>query len=65
VAAGAGVAIVSSLVARPFVASRQVVRVAIQGVTMTRALSAIHRPGRSLVHLDRALLQAISGPLRS
>jgi DNA-binding transcriptional LysR family regulator len=59
VAAGAGVAIASSLVARSFIEARRVVRVPIDGVVMRRAFATIHRPGRSLASLDRALLQAV------
>ncbi|HUX33025.1 MAG TPA: LysR substrate-binding domain-containing protein, partial [Gemmatimonadaceae bacterium] len=64
VAAGAGVAIVSSLVTRPFIDARRVVRVAIDGVEMRRAFSTIHRPGRSLATLDRALVQTLPAPSR-
>lgn len=64
VAAGAGVAIVSSLVTRPFLDARRVVRVAIDGVEMRRAFSTIHRPGRSLATLDRALVQTLAPPAR-
>jgi DNA-binding transcriptional LysR family regulator len=60
VAAGAGVAIVSALVTRSFVDARRVVRVAIDGVEIRRAFTTIHRPGRSLAALDRALLQAVA-----
>ncbi len=59
VAAGAGVAIVSALVARPFVEARRVVHVPIDGVAIRRAFSSIHRPGRTLAGLDRRLLQAL------
>ena len=59
VAEGAGVAIVSSLVARSFLASRRVARVAVRGLEMRRAFSVVHRPGRSLGAVDRALLQAV------
>lgn len=64
VAAGAGVAIVSSLVTRSFIDAKRVVRVAIDDVEMRRAFNTIHRPGRSLPALDRALLQALPGPSR-
>ncbi|MDE3172927.1 MAG: hypothetical protein KGN74_07635, partial [Gemmatimonadota bacterium] len=61
VAAGAGVAIVSALVAGPAVHARRVVRVAIHGVSMRRPFSVVHRPGRTLSTLDRALLRAVGG----
>ncbi len=59
VAAGAGVAIVSALVARSFLDAKRVVRVAIDGVEIRRAFSSIHRPGRTLAGLDRELLQTL------
>ncbi len=59
VAAGAGVAIVSSLVARSFLDGRRVARVAIDGVQVRRAFTTIHRPGRTPAALDRALLRAV------
>lgn len=64
VAAGAGVAIVSSLVAGSFIEPGRVVRVPIDGVEMRRSFATIHRPGRSLASLDRALLQAVIAPRR-
>lgn len=64
VAAGAGVAIVSSLVTRSFLDAGRVVHVPIDGVEMRRAFATIHRPGRSLATLDRALLQAVVPPGR-
>ncbi len=60
VAAGAGVAIVSALVARPLLDARRVARVAIAGVEIRRAFSSIHRPGRTLAGLDRRLLQMLT-----
>lgn len=61
VAAGAGVAIVSALVAAPALHARRVVRVQITGVAMRRPFSLIHRPGRTLPAPDRALLGAVAG----
>jgi DNA-binding transcriptional LysR family regulator len=58
VAAGAGVAIVSRLVAQAFLDARRVARVPIEGLAMTRAFSLVHRPGRTLTVLDRALVRA-------
>jgi DNA-binding transcriptional LysR family regulator len=59
VAAGAGVAIVSALVAQPFLDARRVARVAMDGVEIRRSFSTIHLPGRTLAGLDRALLQLV------
>ena len=60
VAAGAGVAIVSALVARPFIDSKRIARVAIAGVHIRRPFSVIHLPARTLAGLDRKFLQTIA-----
>jgi DNA-binding transcriptional LysR family regulator len=61
VAAGAGVAIVSALVARPLLDAKRLAKVAINGVRIRRAFSIIHRPGRSFAALDRQFLRTLSG----
>lgn len=65
VAAGAGVAIASALVARPFLESRRVARVAIAGVRIRRSFSVIHLPGRNLAGLNRKMLRAITATDRA
>jgi DNA-binding transcriptional LysR family regulator len=59
VAAGAGVGIISELVAAPLLASGAVVRVAVTGLSLVRPLSLVHLPGRTLGRLDRELLRFI------
>ena len=57
--AGAGVGIVSELVAASLLQSGQLVRVAIAGLSLVRPLSLVHLPGRTLGRLDRELLALI------
>lgn len=56
VAAGAGVGIVSAIVAAPFLANGRLARVSLEGLDLARPLSAIHLPGRTLGRLDSLLL---------
>jgi DNA-binding transcriptional LysR family regulator len=56
VASGAGVGIVSELVAAPLLQSGRLARVAIAGLSLVRPLSLVHLPGRTLGRLDRELL---------
>lgn len=57
IAAGAGVGIVSAIVAAPFLASGQLARVTLDGLDLSRPLSAIQLPGRTPGRLDALLLQ--------
>lgn len=59
VAAGAGVGIVSALVAEPFLARRELRRVNLEGLDLGRPLAVIQLPGRTLGRLDGELLAAI------
>src|SRR5579872_7099913 len=59
VAAGAGVAIISELVAAPLVEAGDLVRVPLAGVSLVRPLSLMHLPGRTLGKLDQELLRLI------
>jgi DNA-binding transcriptional LysR family regulator len=59
VAAGAGVAIISGLVAAPLLQSGALVRVPIAGLSLVRALSIVQLPGRTMSRLDRELLRLI------
>ncbi len=59
VATGAGVGIVSELVAAALLQSGQVARVAIAGLSLVRPLSMVHLPGRTLGRLDRELLSLV------
>ena len=60
VAAGAGVGIVSALVARPFLETNAVVAVQVTGLRLTRPLTLVQLPGRSLGRLDEELLSAMA-----
>jgi DNA-binding transcriptional LysR family regulator len=57
IAAGAGVGIVSAIVAAPFLASGQLARVTLDGLDLSRPLSAIQLPGRTPGRLDVLLLE--------
>jgi DNA-binding transcriptional LysR family regulator len=59
VASGAGVGIVSELVAAPLLQSGRLARVAIAGLSLIRPLSLVHLPGRTLGRLDRELLSLV------
>ena len=59
VASGAGVGIVSELVAAPLLHSGRLARVAIAGLSLVRPLSLVHLPGRTLGRLDRELLSLV------
>ena len=59
VASGAGVGIVSELVAAPLLQSGRLARVAIAGLSLVRPLSLVHLPGRTLGRLDRELLSLV------
>lgn len=59
VAAGAGVGIVSAIVAAPFLASGQLARVTLDGLDLSRPLSVVQLPGRTLGRLDALLLAAM------
>jgi DNA-binding transcriptional LysR family regulator len=59
VADGAGVAIVSALVASPLIDAGRLVRVEITGVDLARPFNIITRPNRSVSRLDAALLGQI------
>jgi DNA-binding transcriptional LysR family regulator len=59
VAAGAGIGIISELVAAPLLSTGTVVRVAVAGLSLARPLSVVHLPGRTLGRLDRELLRLI------
>lgn len=59
VADGAGVAIVSALVAAPLVDARRLVRVLIDGVDLSRPLNIIMRPNRSVSRLDASFLDVL------
>jgi DNA-binding transcriptional LysR family regulator len=59
VADGAGVAIVSALVAAPLLASRRLARVEITGVDLTRPLNQIMRPNRTVSRLDALFLDIL------
>lgn len=59
VADGAGVAIVSALVAAPMLDTRRVARVAIAGLDLARPLRFVQRPGRGTGRLDDELLRAV------
>jgi DNA-binding transcriptional LysR family regulator len=59
VASGAGVGIVSELVAASLLQSGQLARVAIANLSLVRPLSLVHLPGRTLGRLDRELLALI------
>ncbi len=59
VAAGAGVGIVSALVAAPFLKAKQVSRVAITGLDLRRPFTLVQLPGRSLAPLDEEFLAGL------
>jgi len=59
VASGAGVGIVSAMVAEPFLARRELSRVNLEGLDLGRPLSVIQLPGRTLGRLDEELLAVI------
>jgi DNA-binding transcriptional LysR family regulator len=59
VAEGAGVAIVSALVAAPLLEARRLVRVEILGVDLSRRFNVITRPNRSLSRLDTDFLDVV------
>ncbi len=59
IAAGAGVGIVSQLVAASLLEAGRVVRVPLAGVSLYRALSLIQLPGRSVGRLDAELLRLV------
>lgn len=59
VAAGAGVGIVSALVAAPFIARHELRRVTLDGLDLGRPLSLIQLPGRTPGLLDSELLAAV------
>jgi DNA-binding transcriptional LysR family regulator len=61
VAQGAGVSIVSALVAAPQLSAKRIARVRVRGLDLRRPFSVIHLPGRSLPALDREFLRAIRG----
>ena len=65
VAAGAGVAIISKLVAAPLLASGRLARVEIAKIWLERPLSLVHLPGRTLAPLDQVLLRLIMRPADS
>jgi DNA-binding transcriptional LysR family regulator len=64
VAAGAGVAIVSALVAAPFVQSKEVVPVVLSGIDLRRPFLFVQLPGRSLTRLDLVMLDAVGARMR-
>ena len=59
IAAGAGVGMVSELVAAPLVEAGRVARVEVAGVSLGRALSLVRLPGRSVGRLDAELLRLV------
>jgi DNA-binding transcriptional LysR family regulator len=59
VASGAGIGIVSELVAAPLLESGRLARVSISGLSLVRPLSLVHLPGRTLGPLDHELLRLI------
>lgn len=60
VAAGAGVTIISALVAAPFLAAKQVARVAIAGLDLRRPFTLVQLPGRTLARLDEEFLRRVA-----
>lgn len=65
VAGGAGVTIVSALVAEPFLHAKQVARVAIAGLDLRRPFTLVQLPGRTLARLDEAFLRRVAArPVR-
>lgn len=59
VAEGAGIGIVSALVAAPLVSAGRVARIAIEGVSLRRPFSVVQLPGRSVGRLDAELLRLV------
>jgi DNA-binding transcriptional LysR family regulator len=59
VADGAGVAIVSALVAAPLIDARRLERVLIDGVDLARPFNVITRPNRSVSRLDASFLDVV------
>jgi LysR family transcriptional regulator, transcriptional activator of the cysJI operon len=59
VAEGAGVAIVSALVAMPLIGADRLARIEITGVDLARPFNIITRPGRSVSRLDADFLDVL------